>query len=374
MTKVKLGDVTIERKQTYKENKNNIPNVGLEHLTPSEVRLLRWDINVDNTFTKGFSKGQILLGRRRAYLKKAVIAPFDGICSGDITTIEAIPNKIHEDLLPFIIQNDRFFDYATKGSAGSLSPRVKWEYLKEYEFHLPQIEEQERLAKLLWAAYELKESYKKLIAATDEMVKAQFIEMFGNPILTQQKWPVGKLSQFCKINPGRPKLNISDTTLVSFVPMQAVSEHGYITNLEKKEYTEVKKGFTYFQDDDVLFAKITPCMENGKGAIAYNLSSGIGMGSTEFHVLRPIDEISNSSWLLHLTKLPIFRKDAESHMTGTAGQRRVPASYLSDFLVGLPPIELQNEFKSIVQQADKLKAELQQSIENIDKVMKSLLP
>lgn len=374
MIKVKLGDVAIERKQTYKGYKDNIPSVGLEHLIPGEVRLSKWDMNVDNTFTKGFTKGQILLGRRRAYLKKAVIAPFDGICSGDITTIEAIPNKIREDLLPFIIQNDRFFDYATKGSAGSLSPRVKWEYLKDYEFDLPPIEEQERLAKLLWAAYELKESYKKLIVATDEMVKAQFIEMFGNPLSSQQKWPVGKLSQFCEINPGRPKLNISDTTLVSFIPMQAVSEYGYITNLENKEYIEVKKGFTYFQDNDVLFAKITPCMENGKGAIAYNLSNGIGMGSTEFHVLRPIDEISNSSWLLHLTKLPIFRKDAESNMTGTAGQRRVPASYLVEFLVGLPPIELQNKFKSIVQQADKSKAELQQSIENIDKVMRSLLP
>lgn len=105
-----------------------------------------------------------------------MVAPFDGICSSDITVIEAVPNKISPELLPFIIQNERFFNYAIKGSAGSLSPRVKWEYLKEYEFDLPPIEEQERLAELLWAAYDLKESYKKLIAAIDEMVKAEFIK------------------------------------------------------------------------------------------------------------------------------------------------------------------------------------------------------
>ena len=106
----------------------------------------------------------------------------------------------------------------------------------------------------------------------------------------------------------------------------------------------------------------------------YNLCNGVGMGSTEFHVLRPIGGLSNSHWLLHLTRLPLFRQEAERHMTGTAGQRRVPANFLSEFSIGIPPIKLQNDFKDIVIQADKSKAELQQSIDNIDKVMKSLLP
>ena len=105
-------------------------------------------------------------------LKKAAIADFDGICSGDITVIEAIPGKVDPLLLPFIIQNDKFFDYAVSRSAGGLSPRVKWEHLKDYEFDLPPIEEQRILADKLWAAYRLKESYKKLLTATQEMVKS----------------------------------------------------------------------------------------------------------------------------------------------------------------------------------------------------------
>lgn len=174
MHKIKLGDVAIEFKDTYKGSKSGIPVVGLEHLAPQEMKLTAWDGDKDNTFTKMFRKGHVLFGRRRAYLKKAAVAPFDGICSGDITVIEAIPSKIVPELLPFIIQNDNFFDFAVGKSAGSLSPRVKWEHLKEYEFVLPSIEAQKKLSEVFWAFQDAKETYKKLLTATDELVKSQF--------------------------------------------------------------------------------------------------------------------------------------------------------------------------------------------------------
>ena len=116
---------------------------------------------------------------------------------------------------------------------------------------------------------------------------SQFIEMFGNPLSSIQKNELKKLGDCCQINPRRPSVSISDSDLVSFVPMPAVNEDGYIDGATNEEYGKVKKGFTYFENNDVLFAKITPCMENGKGAIAEALTNGIGMGSTEFHVLRP---------------------------------------------------------------------------------------
>ena len=93
----------------------------------------------------------------------------------DITVIEAIPDRILPELLPFIIQNDELFDFAVGKSAGSLSPRVKWEHLKNYEFELPDMDKQRELAELLWAMDATKKSYQKLIAATDELVKSQFI-------------------------------------------------------------------------------------------------------------------------------------------------------------------------------------------------------
>lgn len=175
MSKVKLGEVAIEHKETCRDNKGGYPIVGLEHLIPEEVTLTAWDEGCDNTFTKMFRKGNVLFGRRRAYLKKAAVAPFDGICSGDITVIEAIPERILPELLPFIIQNDDLFDYAVGKSAGSLSPRVKWEHLQNYEFELPDMEKQKEFAELLWAMDAAKKSYQKLIVATDELVKSQFI-------------------------------------------------------------------------------------------------------------------------------------------------------------------------------------------------------
>lgn len=174
MSKVLLGDVAVERKETCKGSKDGYPIVGLEHLIPEELALTAWDEGCENTFTKMFRKGNVLFGRRRAYLKKAAVAPFDGICSGDITVIEAKPDRILPELLPFIIQNDTLFDFAVGKSAGSLSPRVKWEHLKNYEFELPDMEKQRELASLLWAMDDTKKSYQKLIAATDELVKSKF--------------------------------------------------------------------------------------------------------------------------------------------------------------------------------------------------------
>ena len=178
MAKVRLGDVAREYKATIK-NSAGLPVVGLEHLTPGEITLEHWAVDTENTFTKGFKKGHMLFGRRRAYLKKAALAPFDGICSGDITVIEAIPGKINPELLPFIIQNDLLFDYAVGNSAGSLSPRVKWESLKDYEFELPELEKQDSLVELLKAAHRAKAAYRQQIFATDELVKSQFIEMIA---------------------------------------------------------------------------------------------------------------------------------------------------------------------------------------------------
>lgn len=202
---------------------------------------------------------------------------------------------------------------------------------------------------------------------------SQFIEMFGNPLSATQKNELRKLGDCCHINPRRSNISLNDNDLVSFVPMPAVNENGYIDGAADERYGKVKKGFTYFENGDVLFAKITPCMENGKGAVAEELTNGIGMGSTEFHVLRPIDGVSNPYWLLVLTRMPIFRERAAKNMSGTGGQRRVGATFLENFMIGLPSISEQERFEIIYKQADKSEFELRKSIEAIDQVIKSLI-
>lgn len=147
--------------------------------------------------------------------------------------------------------------------------------------------------------------------------------MFGRCSEDKFGWGLKTLEDCCVINPQKT----TDSRLkpgleVSFCPMPYISEKGEIKTDDIIIYDKVKSGFTYFAENDVLFAKITPCMENGKGAIARNLKNGIGFGSTEFHVLRPKKEMITPEWLYFLTTFQQFRKDAENNMTGSAGQRR----------------------------------------------------
>jgi type I restriction enzyme S subunit len=372
MSKVLLGDVAIEHKETCKGSKDGYPIVGLEHLVPEEITLTAWDEGSENTFTKMFRKGNVLFGRRRAYLKKAAVAPFDGICSGDITVIEAKPDRILPELLPFIIQNDALFDFAVGKSAGSLSPRVKWEHLKNFEFELPNMDKQKELATLLWAMDDTKKSYQKLIAATDELVKSQFIEMFGVPGTDPFGWGLTTLGNCSELNPRKPK-NMDQEAEYTFLPMTAVSDDGRIDTSTKRPYRGLCKGFTYFAEKDVLFAKITPCMENGKGAVAIGLHNKAGFGSTEFHVLRPIEGISDPYWIYIITMFPKFRSDAEKVMTGTGGQRRVPITYLNEYKIALPPIDLQEQFAAFVRQSDKSKFELEQALAELTATYKRII-
>ena len=151
---VTFGDVVKEVRQSTKAPvADGIERVvGLEHIEPECIHLREWaSIEEETTFTKTFRKGHVLFGRRRAYLKKAAQAPFDGICSGDITVMEAKDDLLPE-LLPFLINNDKFFDFAVQHSAGGLSPRTKFKDLANYEFLLPPQNQQAKLAELLWAA------------------------------------------------------------------------------------------------------------------------------------------------------------------------------------------------------------------------------
>ena len=201
MTHVCLGDVAREIKQKVPAGQE-LPTVGLEHLDPGEVELAHWDEGAETTFTKAFSKGQVLFGRRRAYLRKAAVAPFDGICSGDITVI-APKDNLSPRLLPFIIQNDALFEHAVTNSAGSLSPRVKWQSLSQFEFELPSIAKQEDLADILWTAQETRSHYRQLLTACDDVVKSQFVEMFGDLRFENKLMPIRALNEVASSRLGK---------------------------------------------------------------------------------------------------------------------------------------------------------------------------
>ncbi len=153
-------------------------------------------------------------------------------------------------------------------------------------------------------------------------------------------WALKRLKFVSKINPSR-SLNISENTQCAFIPMAAMNTDGNFDQSERHPLSKLKSGFTYFVKDDVIFAKITPCFENGKGALLANLESEIGFGSTEFHVLRPGKGWTLSAFLYYITISGQFRRIGEAFMQGVAGQKRVTNDFVENYVVAVPSVDEQ---------------------------------
>lgn len=353
MSRVKLGDVAREHKETIKGDKSNYPIVGLEHLIPENIRLTQWDLNKENTFTKIFRKGCVLFGRRRAYLKKAVYADFDGICSGDITVIEAIPEKILPELLPFVIQNDDLFDYAVGKSAGSLSPRVKWEHLKNYEFELPDIERQHELAKMLWSIVETKESYERLMAATDELVKSQFIELFGDIHSNPKSWTTKPLKELCDILNGYAfKSELYEPTGIRVIRITNVQK-GRVEDLDPQfypiSYEKKLEKFILYEGDIVLSltGNVGRCGLITKDLLPASLNQRVAC-------IRVKEDLINKMFLFSFMNSSIFENDCIQSSKGIA-QKNMSTDWLKEYKMFIPPKKMQDEFVRMVEQSDKSK-------------------
>jgi type I restriction enzyme S subunit len=183
-------------------------------------------------------------------------------------------------------------------------------------------------------------------------------------------WTIENLGNICEINPR--KIQKTDDGQVSFITMNQLSEEGQMISHASKPYEEVSKGFTSFQDGDVLVAKITPCFENGKGALVEGLVNGVGFGSTEFHVLRA-NKNSCSEFIYYLTRTRELRVKGEMNMQGSAGHRRVTTDYFYAFKVKTPPLPEQRKIAKILSTWDKAISTTERLIDNSKQQKKALM-
>jgi type I restriction enzyme, S subunit len=183
--RVAFGDVVQLSKERFaKPEKDGFDRfVGLEHLEPCDLKIRRWGNVADGTtFTSVFRAGQTLFGKRRAYQRKVGVPDFDGVCSGDIYVLEPKDHNLLPELLPFICQTDRFFEHAVGTSAGSLSPRTNWKSLADFEFALPPLEEQRRIAEVLGAAEEYREMLSQTQVCLHRMKRSAEVEVIYKPL------------------------------------------------------------------------------------------------------------------------------------------------------------------------------------------------
>lgn len=348
--------------------------LGLEHLDSGSLTVTRFGSDVAPIGEKlVMKKGDVLFGKRRAYQKKVAIAPFDGIFSAHGMVLRPKENIVDKDFFPLFISSDYFLDAAIKISVGSLSPTINWSALKELEFSLPSLPEQRKLADLLWAANAAREAYKKLLAAADKLVKAQFVEMFGDPTKNPKQWETKELKDICtKLNDG-----------THFSPDNyPVGEFKYITAKNIKP-----DGFDFsnlsYVSGDVHNEVYTRCNPE-YGDILY-IKDGATTGIAMINTLDEPFTLLSSVALLKHNRLVIneyYLREAlnnenmyisiRGNMDGAAITRLTVAK-LKAIVLPLPPLPLQSRFADFVRAADKSKVELQKTIDELEVTYKAIL-
>lgn len=295
-------------------------------------------------------------------------------------------------LLPFKSFDSKFFYYAIMNlNIPNMGYRRHFPLFDKLTLPLPPLSEQQRIVERIEELFaKLDEAKERLQegAYSFAVRKAAILHKAFTGELTKQwrrengvsdeSWEEKKLGEVCSVNPRKiDAKNLDDNLEVSFIPMAAVSDVlGEIVNPEVKNLEDVRTGFTNFAEGDVIFAKITPCMENGKSAVVGPLLNDIGYGSTEFYVLRCKEELYNK-YLYHMVRNTTFRAEAKAVMTGAVGQQRVPKTFLQEYQLLLPTIPEQHEIVRLIDDLLARERSAQQATEqalaSIDLMKKSIL-
>ena len=330
--------------------------IGLEHLDSGCLKVSRWGNEVELTGQKlVMKKGDILFGRRNTYLRRAAIAPHDGIFSAHGMIFRPKTEVVDPEYFPFFISSNYFMDAAIRISVGSLSPTVNWKTLKELEFDLPTLEEQRKNAAILKSINETKEAYQELLVQTDNLVKSQFIEMFGDPIDNPYAWPVMSLKAACE--------KLTDGT--HFSPESfSKGDFKYITAKNIKVDGFDFSSLTYLPEDvhRPIFSRCNP----EKGDILYikdGATTGIAMINSldeEFSLLSSVAllkydrSLLTGEYLKELLNYPTFYENMRSNMGGAA-ITRLTVKKLCETMIMIAPIERQQQFAEFAEQSDKSK-------------------
>lgn len=346
--------------------------IGMEHLDPESLKIRRWGLIAEDnpTFTRIFRAGQVLFGRRRAYQRKAALAEFDGICSGDIIVTEARSDKLLPELLPFIVQTEGFYEHALSTSAGSLSPRTKWSALAKYEFPLPPLDEQRRIAEILWAVEDAIEAYLDVMYQTEfahQAYIAQYVKHYKetgdlvslNDVIDKER-PIcyGILKPGNHFEGGIPVIKVKD------YPNGVILEEGLLyTNPEiDAQYKRSK-----LKTGDLLLS-----IRGTMGRVADVPSSLDGANITQDTVRITVASDHNPNFIRSILTSPFLQQQITRAITGNAVQG-INVGEVRKLLLPLPNRSEQNRVAEITQQFLCSSLDIEAHIENLKQMKQSVL-
>ncbi len=352
MSLVKFSDV-VQRANTKedKDNTDKIYYVGGEHIDSNNVLITERGIIKGSTigpmFYFGFKAGQVLFVSRNPHLRKAGMVTFDGICSEKTFVLETKDeNILLQRFLPFVMQSNHFWNYMEAHKSGSVNYFINWSTLANYEFELPDIDEQKRLTELLWAIKDTKYAYEKLISSIDEVVKSQFIEMFygkGYPVKTIGEVIDKKITRVAKAFEKTDEIQYLDISSIDNTTKTVVGLTPYaLSEAPSRAQYVLKK-------NDIVYSTVRPNLQN----IAINPYTDENVvGSTGFCVLRCTGVTTGYMW--GVVNSNPFTEAMVSQASG-ANYPAVTDKVVHSFEIPIPPQEEQIAYEMFVRHSDKSK-------------------
>ena len=380
MARVRFGDVIKEIKINIdRATDNHEFYIAGEHMETENIHLTKRGrfegSDVGPAFIRLFRPGQVLYGSRRTYLKKVAVADFEGITSNTTFVLETKDQSVMmQELLPFIMLTDSFTEYAIRNSKGSTNPYILFSDLCAYEFELPAIEEQHILATRLLACDNVKEAYKRLLTATDELVKSQFVEMFGTFPANEHSWPVGTIRdgvmdvrygssrKAAEGNNGQyPYLRMNNITYSGELDLSDVKTIDIPD--DELDKCSVRRG-------DVLFNRTNSRELVGKTCV-YNRDELMVLAG--FVVRVRLDDRLLPEFLSAFMNTDFTKTLLLSMCKAAIGQANINATEFQNIGIYFPPIDHQQEFVQMKAQADKSKFAAQQALADLTATQKALM-
>lgn len=326
--------------------------VGLENISSGDGKYLAKASTLAEGTSISFKNNDVLFGKLRPYLAKSWLATFSGVCSSEFLVLRT--ERLHPRFLNYYLLTKEFIVQVDSSTYGSKMPRASWEFISllpvpTCSYFLSDkiasfldhetakidnlIEKQQQLIELL------KEKRQAVISHAvtkglnpDVPMKDSGVEWLGE---VPEHWLCTKIKYIALLTPKKSSVTFKNNDECTFIPMEKLKRNSLVTD-ESKLIRDVISGYTYFEDDDLLLAKVTPCFENKNIAVARGLVNRIGFGSTEIYVLRPTEKI-RVNYLLYRLQEDNFIRAATGAMTGAGGLKRVPSDFLLNYPIAIPP-------------------------------------